>query len=66
MIMADKEAKTNLRLPEELYAKIRALAERERRSINQQMVVMLEEAVETRRKDDEEFQRTMAKYGPKE
>lgn len=44
MIMADKEAKTNLRLPEGLYERIRQLAERERRSINSQMVVMLEEA----------------------
>ncbi len=42
MIMA--EAKTNLRLPEELYERIRQLAEQERRSINSQMVVMLEEA----------------------
>lgn len=44
MIMADKEAKTNLRLPEELYERIRQLAEQERRSINSQMVIMLEEA----------------------
>lgn len=41
MIMAD--VRTNLRLPEELYERIRRLAEHERRSINAQMVVLLED-----------------------
>ncbi len=37
------EARTNLRLPEELYERIKQLADQERRSYNAQMVVLLEE-----------------------
>ena len=39
------EVRTNLRLPEELYDQIKHLAEQERRSINGQMIVLLEAAV---------------------
>lgn len=53
MIMAS-DVKTNLRLPEELYEQIKRLADAELRSINQQMVALLREAIERRQaqKDD--------------
>jgi hypothetical protein len=51
MIMADKDTKTNLRLPEELYEQIKQLASKELRSINAQMVILLQEAVERRQRD---------------
>src|SRR3712207_4170752 len=41
--MAD--VRTNLRLPEELYEEIKRLAEKELRSINAQMVILLQSAV---------------------
>jgi hypothetical protein len=40
------EVKTNLRLPDELYESIKRLADRELRSINAQMIVLLTRAVE--------------------
>ena len=39
------EVRTNLRLPEELYEQIKRLAEKEFRSINAEMVVLLKAAV---------------------
>jgi hypothetical protein len=39
------EVKTNLRLPDELYESIKRLADRELRSINAQMIVLLTRAV---------------------
>ncbi len=39
------EVRTNLRLPEELYEQIKQLADKELRSINAQMVVLLQSAV---------------------
>ena len=46
MIMAD--VKTNVRLPEELYEAIKRLAEKDLRSINAQITVLLREAVDQR------------------
>jgi hypothetical protein len=46
MIMGD--VRTNLRLPEELYGQIKALAEQDLRSINAQMVALLRDAVAQR------------------
>jgi hypothetical protein len=43
VIMAD--VRTNLRVPEELYEEIKRLAEKELRSINAQMVILLQAAV---------------------
>lgn len=54
MIMA--ETKTNLRLPEELYEQIRVLASKELRSINSQMVVLLQEALEQREQQQRQAQ----------
>jgi hypothetical protein len=46
MIMsAMAEIRTNLRLPEELYIQIKQLAEQELRSINAEMIVLLQTAV---------------------
>jgi len=39
------EVRTNLRLPEELYSQIKHLAEQELRSINAEMIVLLQAAV---------------------
>ncbi len=39
------DVKTNLRLPEELYDAIKRIADEELRSINQQMVALLRQAV---------------------
>jgi hypothetical protein len=39
------EVRTNLRLPEELYTQIKQLAEQELRSINAEMIVLLQAAV---------------------
>jgi hypothetical protein len=39
------EVRTNLRLPEELYNQIKHLAEQELRSINAEMIVLLQAAV---------------------
>ncbi len=44
--MAD--VRTNLRLPEELYEQVKQLADKEMRSINAQMVVLLQAAVDAR------------------
>lgn len=44
--MAD--VRTNLRLPAELYEQMKQLAAQERRSINAQMIILLQEAVEQR------------------
>ena len=51
------EVRTNLRLPEELYEQIKQLADKELRSINAQMVILLQSAVAAqqrsqRREDD--------------
>lgn len=43
MIMA--ETRTNVRMPEELYEEIKRIAARERRSINQQIVVLIEQGI---------------------
>lgn len=48
------DVKTNLRLPEELYEQIKRLADAELRSINQQMVALLREAVERRHAQKDE------------
>lgn len=47
MIMAN-EVKTGLRIPDELYEAIKKIAEKDLRSINAQMVVLLQEAVAAR------------------
>jgi len=39
------EVRTNLRLPEDLYEQVKQLADKELRSINAQMVVLLQSAV---------------------
>lgn len=44
--MAD--VRTNLRIPEELYEQIKQLAAKELRSINAQMIALLQEAIEKR------------------
>ena len=44
--MVDK--KYTLRIPEELHSKIGAMAQKERRSLHAQMLVMLQEAIEAR------------------
>ena len=46
--MSEAEAKTNLRLPDELYDQIKRMAKEDLRSVNQQMVALLREAVERR------------------
>ncbi len=43
------EVKTGIRIPEELYEAIKKLSETDLRSINAQMVILLQEAVEARR-----------------
>ncbi len=43
-------AKTNIRLSDELYERIKRLAEYEHRSVNSQIVVMLELAANNRRR----------------
>jgi hypothetical protein len=48
MIMATSDVKTNIRLPGELYTQIKELADRDLRSVNAQMIVLLREAVERR------------------
>ncbi len=48
--MAD--VRTNIRLPEELYEAIKQLAGRDLRSINSQMVVLLQEAVTARQAEE--------------
>lgn len=45
MASTSKVVDTRVRIPRILYDQIKALAERERRSINSQMVVMLERAM---------------------
>ena len=47
MIMAN-EVKTGLRIPEELYESIKKLSEKDLRSINAQMIILLQEAVAAR------------------
>lgn len=42
------EVKTNLRMPEELYEHIKQFASKDVRSINAQMIVLLQEAVAAR------------------
>ncbi len=49
MIMG--EVKTGLRLPDELYERIKQLAEKDLRSVNAQMVTLLREAIEARERD---------------
>lgn len=44
--MAD--VRTNLRIPEELYEQIKQLAAKEYRSINAQMIALLQEALDNR------------------
>lgn len=44
------EVKTGLRLPDELYEAIKKIAESDLRSINAQMVVLLQEAVAARQR----------------
>ena len=39
------EVRTNLRLPEDLYEQVKQLADKELRSINAQMVVLLQSAL---------------------
>lgn len=46
--MTAKEVRTNLRIPEELYERIKGLASAEHRSINAQMIVLLQEAAAAR------------------
>ncbi len=47
MIMAN-EVKTGLRIPEDLYEAIKKLSEKDLRSINAEMVILLQEAVAAR------------------
>ncbi len=47
--MAD--IRTNLRLPEELYAQIKQLAARDLRSVNAQMIALLQEAIAHRQQE---------------
>ena len=44
------EVKTNLRLPEDLYEMVKRWAEKDLRSINAEIQVLLREAVEAREK----------------
>lgn len=46
------EVKTQLRLPPELHAVIKTLAEKDRRSLNAEIVVLLEQAIATRQPAD--------------
>lgn len=45
---------TRVRIPKELYERIKALAVRDRRSINSEMVVLLERAVRSAERETEE------------
>lgn len=47
--VADK--KYTLRIPEDLHAKLEEQARKERRSLHQQMLIMLQEAMERREKE---------------
>ncbi len=58
------EVRTNLRLPEELYEQIKQLADKEMRSINAQMVVLLQSAVGSRRKQREASEDSEEIYSP--
>ena len=49
MMMAT-EVKTNLRLPEDLYEKVKRWADKDLRSINAEIQVLLREAIEAREK----------------
>ena len=53
------EVRTNLRLPEDLYEQVKQLADKELRSINAQMVVLLQSAVAA----SQRMQRREAKQG---
>lgn len=55
--MSEAEAKTNLRLPDELYEQIKQMAKEDLRSVNQQMVALLREAVERRRNQSQKDER---------
>jgi predicted transcriptional regulator len=43
--------KTTLRVPDDLYARISALAEMDRRSLNQELIWLLEQAVRAAEKE---------------
>ena len=43
-----EDIRTNLRIPAEVYERVKESAERDRRSINAQMVVLLQEALDAR------------------
>ncbi len=50
--MAD--VRTNLRIPDELYEQIKQLAAKEYRSINAQMIALLQEALEKRQGEQQQ------------
>ncbi len=58
------DVRTNLRLPEELYEQIKQLAEKEMRSINAQMVVLLQTAVGSRQKQRNMSEESEEIYSP--
>jgi len=45
--MSEEIIKTVLRIPEPLYEKVKELAEQERRSINNQLLFLLEQGMQT-------------------
>ena len=47
------EVRTNLRIPHSLYERLKALAEKDRRSINTMMVICVEKFVEIEEKNGE-------------
>ena len=49
-VIVANEVKTNLRIPEELYEHIRRWAEKDLRSINAEIQILLREAIEARDK----------------
>jgi hypothetical protein len=50
MYMSDGEVKTQLRIPAELHEEVKRLAEQELRSFNAQILTLLREALETRKR----------------
>jgi len=51
------DVRTNLRIPEELYEQIKHLAAKEYRSINAQMIALLQEALEKRQGEQQHHEK---------
>jgi hypothetical protein len=56
--MHDENQKAiSVRLPENLYAQVQVLAQENRRSMNQEIIVLLQKALESQKKSQEKVKR---------